>query len=132
MGLVEKATNNLTRRIESADAEFFFPLVATNEQDFKSVLVKKVLPLVIAFTGLSGLFVTGVPGIGKTPWCCGIAMREPRGEPQGGPGGSGSPGKSQKEDQEVQGAQGTARRRAKRFREPGEEPKGAPGFLKRS
>ena len=74
MGLVEKATNNLTRRIESADAEFFFPLVATNEQDFKSVLVKKVLPLVIAFTGLSGLFVTGVPGIGKTPWCCGIAM----------------------------------------------------------
>ena len=61
-------------RRQRADAEFFFPLVATNEQDFKPIFVQKVLPLIIAFGGLSGLFITGVPGTGKTPVCCAIAM----------------------------------------------------------
>jgi hypothetical protein len=74
MGLVKEACGNLQKRIESADAEYFFPLLPTSAEDFKSVLVLVVLPLIIAFGSLSGLFIAGVPAVGKTPWCCAIAM----------------------------------------------------------
>jgi hypothetical protein len=69
MGLVEKACNNLQKRTESADGEYFFPLSPASDSDFKPVLVKILLPLVIAFSSLCGLFLVGVPGVGKTPWC---------------------------------------------------------------
>jgi len=74
MSVVEKACNNLQKKLEGADAEYFFPLVVTNPMDFKPVLINKVRSLVLAFGMLSGLFIVGVPAVGETPWCCGLAM----------------------------------------------------------
>ncbi len=74
MTLVEKACNNLTKKSEGADTEYFFPLVATSRNDFKPFLVDVVLPLIFASCLTTGLLVVGPPGVGKTPWALALSM----------------------------------------------------------
>ncbi len=74
MSVVEKACNNLVKKADGADAQFFSPFVASNKFDFKGLFALVLFPLVVALGRARGLLVLGRPGVGKTPWAIALAL----------------------------------------------------------
>jgi len=68
---VKEAAANALAPQKGADRESFFPLLS---QDFNPVLHEIVLPKIIRFLRTHGLFVGGVPGVGKTQWVKMVAL----------------------------------------------------------
>ena len=69
--LVKEHMTNTQKQMNVAEIKYFYPLLIW---DLKDVLVKQVLPLIVAFGFFRGVLWVGHPNKGKTPTCESLSM----------------------------------------------------------